>query len=101
MRVAIPHALGKDEARRRIGSRIHELGDFLPGMATVQSRWTGEDQLRLDVGAMGQSITGTIEVAEAEVVFDIDLPAALGFIEPMISGAIRSQGTRLLGPPGA
>lgn len=101
MRVAIPHALGKAEARRRIGSRIHELGDFLPGMATVSTEWTAEDRLRLDVGAMGQAISGTIEVAEAEVVFDIALPAALGFVEPMISGAIRSQGTKLLGPPAA
>lgn len=97
MRVAIPHALGKDEARRRIGSRIHELADYLPGMATVQTEWTGQDRLQMNVGAMGQAITGHIDIEDACVVFDVALPAMLGFVEPMIEKAIRANGQKLLG----
>lgn len=99
MQVAIPHALGKDEARRRLKSRIHELGGHLPGAASVETAWTGEDRMEMKVGAMGQSLNGAILVEEAQVVFDIDLPMALSFIKPMVEGAIRSQGEKLLALP--
>ena len=33
MRVPIPHNLGKEEARRRLRTRIHELPGQLPGGA--------------------------------------------------------------------
>lgn len=99
MQVAIPHALGKDEARRRLKSRIHELGDHLPGAASVETAWTGEDRMEMKVGAMGQALNGAILVEEAQVVFEIDLPMALSFIKPMVEGAIRSQGEKLLALP--
>ena len=57
----LPHNLGKDEARRRIANNIHKLEQHIPGGAQVQSGWTG-DQLNLDVAAMGQSVTATIDV---------------------------------------
>ena len=37
-----------------------------------------------------------VKIEETQVVFEIDLPPALGFVEPMIAGAIRQQGTKLL-----
>ena len=59
--VDLPHNLGKDEARRRIANNIHKLQEHIPGGAQVQSGWTG-DQLNLDVPAMGQAVTATIDV---------------------------------------
>ena len=59
--VDLPHKLGKDEARRRIANNIHKLEEHIPGGAQVQSGWAG-DQLNLDVAAMGQSVTATIDV---------------------------------------
>lgn len=101
MRVAIPHSLGREEARRRLQSRIHELADHLPGMATVDVSWPSEDRMTLAVGAMGQSMAGTIEIEDAQVVFDIALPPALSFVEPMVEKAIRSKGEKLLALPTA
>jgi len=101
MRVAIPHALGRDAARERLKGRIHELADHLPGAATVDATWPEQDRMQLTVGAMGQSMTGSIVVEDRQVVFDIALPGVLSFIEPIVEGAIRSQGTKLLGPPPA
>lgn len=101
MRVAIPHALGREAARDRLKNRIHELADHLPGAATVEATWPGEDRMQIVVGAMGQSMTGTIEIEERQVIFDIALPGILSFIEPMVESAIRQQGTKLLGPPAA
>src|ERR671919_698161 len=64
--VDLPHSLGKDEARRRIANNIHKLQEHIPGGANVQSGWNG-DQLNLDVAAMGQSVTATIDVDERKV----------------------------------
>jgi hypothetical protein len=96
MRMAIPHGLGKDEALRRIKSRAHEIADFVPSLAEVQTGWPREDRMELQVAAMGQAIAGTIDVAETEVVFAIALPGALSFVEPMVRAAIEAKGRKLL-----
>jgi hypothetical protein len=97
MRVVIPHELGRAEARRRLRERSHEIASFIPGgVAQVRTDWPDEDRMTLAVAAMGQSITGRIEVGEREVVFDLTLPPALSFVEPMIEGTIRQKGTKLL-----
>ena len=97
MRVAIPHSLGKDEVRHRLKSRVHEVADFVPGgMAEVSSAWPTEDRLALSVGAFGQTVASEIEIEEHQVVFTVNLPPALGFVEPLIKGAIEKKGRKLL-----
>lgn len=97
MRIALPHDLGKEEVRRRLKERSHEIADHIPGgMASVDTEWQGDDRMRLSVNAMGQSITGDIEVFDSELVFQIALPPALSFVRPMIEGAIRSSGQKML-----
>ena len=97
MRVAIPHTLGKAEVRQRLKSRTHEIADFIPGgLADVTTDWPSEDQLDLNVRAMGQGIDGTIVIEEGQVVFTVNLPPALSFVEPMIKGAIEAKGRKLL-----
>ena len=97
MRVAIPHTLGKAEVRQRLKSRTHEIADFIPGgLADVTTGWPSEDQLDLNVRAMGQGIDGTIVIEEGQVVFTVNLPPALSFVEPMIKGAIEAKGRKLL-----
>ena len=97
MRVPIPHNLPKEEVRHRLSSRSHEIADFIPGgMAQVSTDWPNEDTMTLGVRAMGQGINGRVLIEERQVVFEVDLPPALSFIEPMVAGAIRQQGTKLL-----
>lgn len=97
MRIAIPHTLDEDEVRHRLRSRIHELGDHMPGgMAEVNARWPSENRMELGVTAMGQQVQGQIDIEPGQLVLDFTLPAALSFLEPMISGAIRKQGQKLL-----
>jgi len=96
VRIAIPHSIGKDEARRRIRERSGEIANFVPGFASVSTAWQGEDCMNLTVGAMGQEMTGAIEVGENEVAFTVELPAALSFVEPMIRGQIEAKGRKLL-----
>jgi hypothetical protein len=67
-------------------------------MADVTTGWPNEDQMDLSVRAMGQGIDGRVLIEEREVVFEVDLPPALSFVEPMIAGAIRDKGQKLLTP---
>jgi hypothetical protein len=52
--------------------------------------------MNLSVTAMGQGINGYVDIEPDQLIFDIPLPAALGFIEPMVAGAIRDHGHKLL-----
>lgn len=97
MRVPIAHSLPKEEVRLRLRSRSHEIADAIPGgMADVVTDWPNDDCMALKVNAMGQSVDGRVLIEEGQVVFEVSLPMALSFIEPMISGAIRSKGQKLL-----
>jgi putative polyhydroxyalkanoate system protein len=93
--VDLPHNLGKDEARRRIANNIHKLQEHIPGGAQVQSGWTG-DQLNLDVAAMGQSVTATIDVHDKSVHLKVLLPGMLGMFAGVIQGALQKKGSVLL-----
>lgn len=96
MRIAIPHSIGKDEARRRVRERSGEIANFIPGFASVATNWLDDDRMNLTVGAMGQELSGAIEVGEREVAFTVDLPAALSFVEPMIRSQIEAKARKLL-----
>jgi putative polyhydroxyalkanoate system protein len=93
--VDLPHKLGKDEARRRIANNVHKLQEHIPGGARVQCGWAG-DQLNLDVAAMGQSVTATIDVLEDKVHLKVLLPPMLGMFSSIIQGALERKGSVLL-----
>ena len=102
MEVAIPHNLGRDEVRNRLRSRSHMIGEGIPGgMADVRTAWPSDDRMTLDIAAMGQVLAGHIDVEDSQVVLHMDLPPALGFLEPIVEGAIRQQGQKLLAGPGS
>lgn len=102
MQVAIPHSLGKDTVRERLRSRGHLIGEGIPGgMAEVHTSWPSEDRMVLSVSAIGQTVDGHVDIEDSRVVFVVEVPPALGFIKPIIEGAIRQQGQKLLGLPSA
>jgi len=95
LEVDLPHKLGKDEARRRIANNVHKLQEQIPGGAQVQSGWVG-DQLNLEVAAMGQEVTATIDVMETKVRLKVLLPPMLGMFGGLIHAALQSKGSVLL-----
>lgn len=102
MQVAIPHSLGRDEVRHRLKSSSHTIADGIPGgMAQVSTSWPSENRMALSIAAMGQAIDGHVDIEDGQVVFVVELPGALGFIQPIVENAIRQQGQKLLAPPRA
>jgi hypothetical protein len=93
--VDLPHRLGKDEARRRIANNVHKLETHIPGGAQVQTGWVG-DQLNLDVAAMGQQVTATIDVEETQVRLRVLLPPMLGMFAGLIQATLQKKGKVLL-----
>jgi hypothetical protein len=99
MEVAVPHNLGKDTVRERLRTRGHLIGENIPGgMAEVKTGWPSEDRMTMAVTAMGQTINAHVDIEEQQIVFHVDVPPALGFVQPIIEGAIRQQGQKLLLP---
>ena len=97
MRVAIPHDLPRETVRERMRSRSHEIADHVPGgVAEVVTDWPTEDRMTMRISAMGQNLDGRVDIEEGQLVFEVDLPLALGFLEPMIAGAVRQQGQKLI-----
>lgn len=93
--VDLPHSLGKDEARRRIANNVHKLEQHIPGGAKVQSGWAG-DQINLQVAAMGETVSATIDVMESTVHLKVLLPGMLGMFAGIVQGALEKKGHVLL-----
>ena len=56
-------------------SRVGELKDHIPGgMATVASSWPSENEMALEVGAMGQTVSARLEVQDTLVRVHLVLP---------------------------
>jgi hypothetical protein len=97
--VSIPHALGKDEARRRIeqgfGRMRQQMAGGMGAMLSFQERWEG-DRLHFEGGGLGQKMTGRLDVKPDSVDIELDLPEILAAIADRIAGKLRSEGQKLL-----
>jgi len=93
--VDLPHRLGAEEARRRIERGVGRITDHVPGGAEAEHSWVG-DRLNLKVTAMGQSVTAHIDIMEAIVRIELQLPAALSFFARPVEAMLRKKGTEML-----
>lgn len=94
--INLPHSLGLDEAKRRMQGGIGRLKDHIPGgAADVRSHWEG-DRMHLDVRALGQAVTGHIDVMDTKVRLEFVLPAFLALFAGKIEGLLKDKGTELL-----
>jgi hypothetical protein len=100
MRIALPHSLGKEEVRTRMKARLGDASgkasELIGGMAQVETAWTDEDHLTMTVSAMGFTIPSHVTLEDSQVLFDVEIPAGLGFARGMIEGMIREKGEKLL-----
>ena len=94
--VDLPHRLGADEAKARMQRGIGKLKDHIPGgNAEVQSSWQG-DRMNLSVKAMGQEVSGHIDVHETKVRLELMLPPLLAMLAGPIEAMLRNRGTEML-----
>ena len=95
--ITIPHQLGREEAKRRIMEQAAQLQSQHGSMLQrVEQRWDG-DTLHFLVGAVGQSLSGTLRVAEQNVHLEVALPWMLALLAGTVKAQLEREGRKLLG----
>jgi len=93
--VNVPHKLGRADARTRIDQGFGKVQEQIAGKSVdVEQSWTG-DVMNFKAGAMGQNITGNLEVFDDKVTIEIDLPWLLAKISGVVQDKLK-KGTQLL-----
>lgn len=88
--ITVPHRLSKEEARQRIDGGFVRLQQEIAGKSVeFDQSWQG-DVMAFSGGAMGQTITGRLTVADNAVDIELDLPWLLA----KLSGTIRDKLSR-------
>lgn len=94
--ITIPHKLGAAEARQRIDEGFEKLQrQFGGNLAEVEKRWKG-DRLSFRAKAVGQVVSGWLDVGESQVKMEVFLPGLLGMLAGKIRGGLEKQGQLLL-----
>ncbi|HEY8574597.1 polyhydroxyalkanoic acid system family protein [Phenylobacterium sp.] len=94
--ITIPHELGRAEARRRIDEGFGRFSQQFGGaMGALDKSWEG-DKLRFSLQAMGQEVSGFVDVAETSVRLEVLLPNLLAMIAGKLKGRLQKEGQVLL-----
>ena len=94
--ITISHRLGRQEAKDRLRNNMEQIRSHLSRYtSSVESEWV-EDHMDFRVAAVGQTLTGRIDVLDDAVRVEIGLPWFLAPLGARIGDRIRQQGTRLL-----
>jgi hypothetical protein len=94
--MTLPHELSQDEARRRIEKGIADLrASHGSKLAALNERWTG-NRLDFHVQAMGQNVTGRVDVLPEHVKLEVDLPWMLAMLAGKFQKQVETEGRKLL-----
>lgn len=95
--INIPHKLGKVEARSRLVEGFSKLKNQFAGggMMKFEETWDG-DKLHFSARGLGQHLRGRMDVEDACVRIEIDLPDFLANMADAIKGRVQRQGQILL-----
>lgn len=96
--VSIPHELGKAEARRRIDAGLGQLTAQIGAVGEIKQAWDG-DVLRFSLQAIGQTVSGTIDIMDHEARLEVHLPGVFAMIANKVKGRLKTEGQILLGGP--
>jgi hypothetical protein len=97
--VTIPHRLGKDEAVRRLKTGFGKVrSSFGESFVVVKDDWTG-DHLDFNATILGQTTTGTVDVGEASVRIEVQLPWILAMLANKAKAIVARQGQLMLEGP--
>ena len=94
--VIVAHHLGKAEAVRRLREGLARTNGQLGAMVSMEEEsWRG-DTLFFRMRALGQNVTGTIDVLEQALRIDVSLPWFLAKAAKGLLPLLRKETTKLL-----
>jgi Putative polyhydroxyalkanoic acid system protein (PHA_gran_rgn) len=97
--VTIPHRLGKDEAKRRLQAGFSNVRSQVSNsFATLTDVWAG-DHLDFQAKLLGQSTTGSVDVADDHVRLEVQLPWMLAMLANKAKALVKRKGQLMLEKP--
>jgi hypothetical protein len=97
--VSLPHELGEEEARRRLINGIADLRGRFPGpLQNARETWNG-NTMEFTASAIGQTVTGRVQVQPKHVIVQVDLPLLLAMLAERLLPQIEKEGKRMLEGP--
>lgn len=95
--ITISHSLGRETARQRLQGGVGKVRDKLGGfgMQLVEESWQG-DTLQFGVAALGQTVSGKIEIEDTLVRVEVMLPLMLAIFAEKLKLGVEKQGQILL-----
>jgi hypothetical protein len=94
--LTLPHELGRAEARRRIDAGFESFSQHMGAAAGVLTKsWVG-DRLSFAFQALGQSVSGHIDVEDAAIRLEVLLPNILALMGETVKRRLRKEGQLLL-----
>jgi Putative polyhydroxyalkanoic acid system protein (PHA_gran_rgn) len=93
--VSIPHALGKAEALRRLKPGFARATANLPLLKFDEQTWTA-NRMTFRAHAVGQVVSGTVDVGDSEVRLEVVLPWVLHRLAGVVQSAFKERAQLLL-----
>ena len=93
--VSLPHRLGREEATRRLKAGLTRAAASMPIMKVDEERWE-DNRMVFRVRALGQAVSGHVDVADDHVVVEVTLPWLLQRFAQVAQAAIKNRGNLLL-----
>ena len=94
--LSIPHRLTADEARSRIQSGLAELREkHSANLGNVQENWNG-NHMEFRLTAVGQTISGRVDVLADAVKVDVDLPWLVAMMAEKFRPRIEAEARKML-----
>jgi hypothetical protein len=87
MSIQISHALGREEATRRIQAQLLKVRE---NVTVLQEQWQ-DHTLTFKFRAMGFDVGGTVVVEETTVQVNVNLPLAALMVKNLIEGRVRQE----------
>jgi Putative polyhydroxyalkanoic acid system protein (PHA_gran_rgn) len=97
--VNIPHRLGRQEAVRRLKTGFGNVrSTFGQSFVVMKDEWAG-DHLDFRASLLGQTTTGTVDVADDHVRLEVQLPWLLSLLADKAKALVQKQGKLMLEKP--
>jgi hypothetical protein len=94
--ISLPHALGVAEAKRRVQDQLDRLRtEYVDQIGHSQVNWAG-DQAKVDVSALGQAASATIDVLPDSLRIEVALPWVLAALSNKVQGFLQSNASDAL-----
>jgi Putative polyhydroxyalkanoic acid system protein (PHA_gran_rgn) len=97
--VTIPHRLSRQEAVRRLKTGFSNVRSSLgQGFFVVKDEWAG-DHLDFRASLLGQTTTGSVDVADDHVRLEVQLPWVLALLADKAKALVQREGQLMLEKP--